>query len=87
MLSTAQKECTKGLLDKCMCEFPQQFQQAYHSNMTKVSKWWNGFEIFKCEVEDEGNHSLIKWRIGAKNDVLNPSKSWMKVSNVGFVAS
>jgi len=50
--------CTKrkhqGLLAKCICEFPQYFQQAPHSNMTKASKWWNRSEMFICRLEEEG---------------------------------
>ena len=59
MLSTAQREGTKGLLSKCIHEFPQHFRQAEHSNMTKASKWWNGREAFLRGLDEEGNHASM----------------------------
>ena len=59
MLSTAQREGTKGLLSKCIHKFPQHFRQAEHSNMTKASKWWNGREAFMRGLDEEGNHSSM----------------------------
>ena len=59
MLSTAQREGTKGLLSKCIHEFPQHFRQAEHSNMTKASKWWNGREAFLRRLDEERNHASM----------------------------
>jgi len=59
MLSIAQREGTKGLLGKCIREFPQYFRQTYHSNLTKVSKWWNACEAFIYGLQDGGNHSMM----------------------------
>lgn len=71
MLSIAQREGTKGLLCKCINEFPQHFRQAQHSNMTKVSKWWNGREAFMSGLEGEGNHlSMVRSSGGLQRRML-----------------